>query len=620
MRLPKIVFNLLILLALIGGLILGGCSSAPLKPLARDYTLDNFQEAGRWPNQDPVLLLSTMQLFYSTGRTQQGVRYFHSLSETYPDRALLKVCEGTLMAKMAYDVSLLKRIGWVNDALKKLDEAEKDGSVETLYLKGLVESELPGFLFGRASAAITDLNSVLLRQKELPFEATRGLHSALARAYATLGDEEKSKTHLKIAGLSSLDGPHLLSNNRVTSFLSNASITSEDGYRFVKPQVIEIANKLWVIQGYDFANMIAWETSEGVVLVDTGTTIPSAQKAKAALRGVTQKPIHTIIITHSHWDHVGGISVFMEPTTKVIASALFEQELQVVNEAPLPFKYIFGKHTKKEPYAFKPDHLVRKTEEISIGGLQLRLIPVSGGETADALIIYEGQNQIAVVGDILMPYFGAPWASEGSPENLLKTIGVLRELDAKDLIHGHDPLTRYFNRNALPGLEKAIEETIKKTKEMTSQGLTAAEILRNLKLPEVLKREPHAVLSFLVMREGLIQRVARENVGYWSADGEGIDPVTLDEMALAVDLVGGQTASAFIMAGENLMNRGDTILAARISRLGTLRYPENAKIKEIYLSALERLRDKNHLVNPFKFMIYSEMGKKELKPIKETNH
>ena len=132
---------------------------------------------------------------------------------------------------------------------------------------------------------------------------------------------------------------------------------------------------------------------------------------------------------------LGGIKRGMEPHTKVIASALFEQELQVVNEAPLPFKYIFGKNTKKDPCTFKPDHLVQKTEEISIGGLQLRLIPVSGGETADALIIYEGQNQIAVVGDILMPYFGAPWASEGSPENLLKTIGVLRELDAKDLIH-----------------------------------------------------------------------------------------------------------------------------------------------------------------------------------------
>ena len=38
-------------------------------------------------------------------------------------------------------------------------------------------------------------------------------------------------------------------------------------------------------------------------------------------------------------------------------------------------------------------------------------------------------------------------------------------------------------------------------------------------------------------------------------------------------------------------------------------------MKEIYLTALNRLRDKNHLINPFKFMAYSEMAGKELKPV-----
>ncbi len=610
----------LLVLAILSSTIPVGCGLGPsATPLSRDYTLETFQEAAHWPNQEPVVLLTTMHLFYSTGRALEGVRYFHSLSETYPARALLKACEGTLMAKMAYDVSLLSRIGWVNDALKKLDEAAKDGSVETIYLKALVESELPGLLFGRASAAVADLTTVLNRQEELPFEATRSLHSALARAHATLGDEQQSKAHLRIAGLSSIDGPHMLSNNREISFLSNASVTAEEGYRFVQPRVVELSEKLWVIQGFDFANIIAWETSEGVVLIDSGTTLPSATRAKAALRTVTQQPIHTIIVTHAHWDHVGGISVFKEPTTRIIASALFEQELQVINRAPLPFKYFFGKHAKRELYTLKPDHLVQQTEEMSIGNLRLRLIPVSGGETADALIIHDVQHQIAVVGDIFMPYFGAPWASEGSPEHLLEAIGRLRQLDATALIHGHDPLTRYFDMRAIAGLAPAIEETIQTTRRMTFEGLTVADILRNLPLPTGLKTQPHAVLPFLMMREGLIQRVARAQVGYWSADGDGIDPVTLDELAFAIDLVGGHAAGAFINASENLMSRSDHILAARMARLGTLRYPDNARLNALYMDALDHLRDKNHLINPFKFMIFSEMGNKELQPIGGIN-
>ncbi len=130
------------------------CASAPLKPLAHDYTLESFKEAAAWPKQDPVLLLTMTQLFYATGRAEQGVAYFHSLAERDPNRPLLKACEGALMAKMAFEVPVLKRISWVKAALKKLDEAAEDGSIETLYLKALVESELPGFLFGRAESAI----------------------------------------------------------------------------------------------------------------------------------------------------------------------------------------------------------------------------------------------------------------------------------------------------------------------------------------------------------------------------------------------------------------------------------------------------------------------------------
>ena len=262
---------------------------------------------------------------------------------------------------------------------------------------------------------------------------------------------------------------------------------------------------------------------------------------------------------------------------------------------------------------------MREAVDLSVGNLQLRLIPASGGETADALIVYDTQSRIAVAGDVLMPYLGAPWVEEGSSEKLVETIGLLRQLNATNLIHGHDPLTRYFNVSALAGLEQAIQATITSTRQMISAGMTVAEILRMLALPEGLKTEPHAVFPFLVMREGLIQRIASERAGYWSADGEGIDPVTQDEMALAMDLVGGQAASAFIQAGENLIRRGDVILAVRVLKLGTARYSENIKMQDKYLAALDRLRERNHLINPFKFAIYSEMGGRELKPVAATD-
>jgi len=52
-------------------------------------------------------------------------------------------------------------------------------------------------------------------------------------------------------------------------------------------------------------NAIAQIGDDGVLLVDTGTA-PMAQKLFAAIRTLSNKPIHTIINTHLHADHTGG--------------------------------------------------------------------------------------------------------------------------------------------------------------------------------------------------------------------------------------------------------------------------------------------------------------------------
>jgi glyoxylase-like metal-dependent hydrolase (beta-lactamase superfamily II) len=50
---------------------------------------------------------------------------------------------------------------------------------------------------------------------------------------------------------------------------------------------------------------------DGVLLVDTGTA-PMAQKLFAAIRTLSNKPIHTIVNTHLHTDHTGGNRVLVK--------------------------------------------------------------------------------------------------------------------------------------------------------------------------------------------------------------------------------------------------------------------------------------------------------------------
>src|SRR5687768_9114283 len=55
-----------------------------------------------------------------------------------------------------------------------------------------------------------------------------------------------------------------------------------------------------------FANVTAFTTSAGLVLVDTGSFL-LADKTRRVLRGTTQQPVHTAVWTHGHVDHCFGV-------------------------------------------------------------------------------------------------------------------------------------------------------------------------------------------------------------------------------------------------------------------------------------------------------------------------
>src|SRR5215212_12005729 len=58
-----------------------------------------------------------------------------------------------------------------------------------------------------------------------------------------------------------------------------------------------------------FANVSAFDTDDGLVLVDTGSFM-LAEPTRARLRGVTKRPVHTAIWTHGHVDHCFGVDLY----------------------------------------------------------------------------------------------------------------------------------------------------------------------------------------------------------------------------------------------------------------------------------------------------------------------
>jgi hypothetical protein len=118
-----------------------------------------------------------------------------------------------------------------------------------------------------------------------------------------------------------------------------------------------------------------------------------------------------------------------------------------------------------------------------------------------------------------------------------------------------------------------------------------------------------------VIRDNFIQRVVHQRTGYWKADGEGIEVVSPQEWAAALNLLAGRQEGAFVRSTQALLEQRADVLALKIADLGLLNYPASHALAEVRRQALDRLRVRHQGLNPFKFIVYSEWAKADLSPV-----
>jgi len=94
--------------------------------------------------------------------------------------------------------------------------------------------------------------------------------------------------------------------------------------------------------------------------------------------------------------------------------------------------------------SFKPDVTIDGATELNIGGTRIRLIPVQGGETRDAMFIELPDDGVMFVEISSCPNLGAPFVEEGNLQGLFDAIDIVVEKHPQHLLHGHEPLTRNF--------------------------------------------------------------------------------------------------------------------------------------------------------------------------------
>jgi glyoxylase-like metal-dependent hydrolase (beta-lactamase superfamily II) len=590
-------------------------------PISRNRLLGSLQEAASWPGAHRNTVVTLATALVAARADADGSRYFQDLSERNPADATAQALAGFFGIRAGHDVAA---------AIAKLDQAAAMDLGLPQYFRGLGLAELlPGAGPPKAGAGnrpagnrpagnrradseradqvIADLEFVLAARDQFPVLLLRAAYQALARAYLVLGRQQQAAEALRRSGLgpAAADGPPTF-----TSF----SVSPRDGMRLTAPSVLRPAPDVHVAQSYDFGDFTFIQTSAGVVAIDAGTSPDRVLAALADLGLQDRAPVSHLILTHAHFDHIGGTAALRGPDTQVIASAGFPAEAERQRHWSVP-RSLTG--TSASPASdVPPDRLISERTSLVVGDTEFVLIPVRGGETPDALMVYLPASGLLFTGDVLMPYLGVPFTAEGSPEGLLETLRYIRDLAPRQLIAGHTTLTENFTVETLTGLEPALTELHEFALARIGENTPLPNILDLGYLPGLLRDQPAAVVPYLVSRDDFIARLYHQRTGYWQPDGQGLDPRSQEERAAALDLLAGEKADAFVTAAASLAGQGDLALALEILTPGLLRHPDSSELAELRQAVVTRLMEQRQSLDPFGFLFYAELAGAELSPVR----
>ena len=352
-------------------------------------------------------------------------------------------------------------------------------------------------------------------------------------------------------------------------------------------------------QAIGFGNTFLITTSEGNVIIDTSSPQPAQFHVKL-LKAVSSAPVKYIILTHGHGDHTGGLRLWKEPGTKIIAhknqteflnyqarlngffsernAAQFARPRPQVGESP-------GNYSVEMPDTI----LFDDKYEFTLGGVKFE-VHATPGETPDHLSVWIPQRKAAFVGDNYYESFPNMYTLPGMPPRwALDYVNSLNKVMSwkPDLVmpsHGRPirgaeqvqvQLTRY--RDAILHVHDAVVKGMNAGKDVYT-------LMREVRLPDhLIVGESYGRLTWSI--RGIYEGYA----GWFD-----MNPSTMYESppsAIYGDLVrlAGGPEKVITLAEEKLA-AGQAVEALRLTEVALASDPANRAALQMRLRSLEKLR------------------------------
>lgn len=335
-------------------------------------------------------------------------------------------------------------------------------------------------------------------------------------------------------------------------------------------------------------NVTAVRTSEGLVVFDTGSA-SLARQIYDTLRTWDSSPIHTVIFTHGHVDHVMGAALFEEEARK-----RGEPTIRFIGQCNMPARFAryiatagfntningrqFGVPNFKWPTQFRtPDVIYDDKFKVTIGGITFELNH-GMGETDDHTWTWIPHRKVIVSGDFVIwaaPNSGNPQKVQRYTKPWAEAFRAMATKKAEALIPGHGPAIFGADRVATLLADGAafLDTMHDQVLAMMNEGKTLDQIVQAVKLPTDLLSRPYLQPTY-DDPEFLIRNIWRLYGGWWDGDPAHLKPAPADALAAELANLAGGAAKLAQRASE-LAAKGEFRLAGHLAEFAVRAEPNN---------------------------------------------
>jgi glyoxylase-like metal-dependent hydrolase (beta-lactamase superfamily II) len=250
-------------------------------------------------------------------------------------------------------------------------------------------------------------------------------------------------------------------------------IAQDDKFDKVQIKVHPVAGSVYMLEGAG-GNIGVSVGEDGIVIVDDEFA-PLAPKIKAALKGISDKPVRFVLNTHWHGDHVGGNVKFGTEST-IIAQENVRERMTTGSNVP-------GREIKPYPKEALPIITFNDRATVHLNGEDIRAMHFPAGHTDGDSIIYFTKSKVVHMGDDFVRY-GFPFVdleSGGSVEGMIAAVDKIIATFPGDtrVIPGHGDLSTVADM-------KSYADMLRESLARVQNGIKQGKSLDQLKQEKVM--------------------------------------------------------------------------------------------------------------------------------------